>query len=225
MKKVIAVAGHSGAGKTTCSGFLAETLGADHIHADVYLKQTPFLCPEIYEKIYRQKPDLKDVTKTIDIIKSGSHEHEKEYISLVLPTINSLLQKDYQDFKKNDKSFLLLDWIDIAITDLWKTADYKVLVCSSRENRHKALDKRQRKNGYFDESIGARRDIAHRDAVRHAENTSNVILFNNYNETFFEHIKTISEGMFKGKSPAKLTQFLSGTEKKIIDEIHLDGSF
>ena len=200
MRKVICVSGLSGVGKTTLCNILSQNLDVMHIVVDEIYKQTPFCCPNEFKQIYGQLSNAENIKQTLSLIKDGTVEKEMEYFTAVFSTVNSMIMKISEDFMQSDKRFLLLDWSAIAQTDLWKTADYKILVYSAKLQRHNALMEREIKKYHsFRSDLINVRDQIYGDAVKVAEKDANIILHNNYDASFYDYIKQISERIFKNR--------------------------
>ena len=187
--KLIIITGKSGSGKTFVAKKLALELNATHINLDEISHQTltlkkikDFVLSEFGQDVFdefgnidRKKLGAKAFVNNESLQKLND-KSEKEMEKIIDEKIGSC--KD---------NFLILDYLLLPKMKYFKTADIKILVTSTSQNRKNRIVKRDNiSEEYF--------NIREQNTIDFNENDYNIIIENNENIDFSKLIKTIKAG-------------------------------
>jgi len=148
--KLICVAGHSGAGKTTLIKSLIRRLPeAKTITCDKFMFESVSHYRTQFEEMFNFSVDETDCansfrrgTKNIAPVKLGA------YFKLIVPYVERRIIDVIGEMKKQGTNYLFIDWLALPYFNLWASSDYRILVHSPEALRADNLKGRLLNEGY-----------------------------------------------------------------------------
>lgn len=137
--KIIGISGGSGAGKSTVSEKLAETLpNSIRINGDFFMHQeSKRLEKQIFKKLGIQKE--KEVFSYNYYFES--FDNVKVWVETIKESVitkaQNLIDKEYKD-----KDYIIFDWVFLPMSDYFKECDYTICIKTDYEKRLVRLTKR-----------------------------------------------------------------------------------
>jgi len=199
-KKIICVAGFSGSGKTTASKTMKRYLGNTvRINGDLFMFDAIPLLPKESEKIFGEPVDTDDgLDYLIRFTHKLTSQTTKDYIFMARPYVNKKVIETANNLAlEQGIDFIIADCIALPNLDVWKQADYRVVVMpKSWEVLVKRLIQRGKETGtdVADVAVAENRRFAVEEEISIAIATNvDHIIYNNYDEQLEEDVKILCE--------------------------------
>jgi len=194
--KLICVAGHSGAGKTTLIKSLTGKLsGAKTITCDKFMFESVSHYRSQFEEMFNFAVDDADCansfrrgTKNIAPIKLGT------YFKLIVPYVESRIMDVINEMQNQNTEYLFIDWLALPYFNIWGRSDYRVLVHSPEALRADNLKGRLLNEGYsLDDAMEQvhLRYPAVLDVIENANPRADFTVHNKYDKSLLEEAEQI----------------------------------
>lgn len=174
--KIIIVSGKSGVGKTTVTGLLAQKEGVEHICVDDIVERYKMGSKIVnIMQTYKKNTEkttfarkINDGTPSVyELSENETNEEARKRLIQISMKINFVLKQMVEEKSKKNPDFLVIDFLLPNLLYCWRTADERILVTKSLNNRIEHLKKRKRRlkgNVVIDED-----NIRMRDALSYCE--------------------------------------------------------
>ena len=149
--KTIAIAGHSGAGKSTVAGMLLEKLpNAQLLPLDLPFIAAPLKFKEEYERIFNLPLDVNDHINCLRVAMDSNPVALRNYIKLITPFLDEEISKEKEKIASRtkgttDTKYLITDFFGFPNLSYWTKADYRIMVdAPNKQERNVRLVEREK---------------------------------------------------------------------------------
>lgn len=186
--KIICVSGQFCSGKTTAIDIMAQNLpNSAIVHGDNYLTDALLNHQKEFEEIYQVNLDLMNPTASLRSVNNiATTENIKTYIqfcNIFVPDIEKDIEKAVVENKKQGKEFIVVEYVSLPSFNIWKYADFRIMIVPNMEIRKKKLYERTIAKREYNEDFELIRESAFKDIIENAKNIDFVIE-NNFDENF-----------------------------------------
>jgi len=203
-KKIVAVTGHSGCGKSTVAKMLTEKLP----NAKLLLLDLPFIAAPLkfakeFEEIFKMPLDVNDHINCLRLAMDSSSEALRNYMELIRPFLDEEVEKELVNLKADDGvDFIIIEYISLPKLLVWRKADYRIMVDAPREERNTRLYERERDDTisiHSNPKCGEIREEAVKDFMATAHDVSYMI-YNCYDDHLEKEVQYLCEKIAASKN-------------------------
>jgi len=172
--KIICVAGQVCAGKTTTTDIIARQLpNSAIVRGDNFLKSAFINHKDDFEEIYNVPFDIDRPYESFEQIRydisAESVNKYRQYCNAFRPYIEQEILKEVDENRKQAKDFVVIDYIALSVFEIWKLADYRIMIVSNNELRLPKLYQRTiDKGNEYNEDFVLMREKAVADVIENA---------------------------------------------------------
>ena len=192
--KIICITGHCGTGKTTAIKIMEKQLpNSAVVRGDKYWIDAILKHQNEFEEIYHIPLDMNKPYECLINVSNDSNIENKEkflkFFCSFAPFIEKNIEEKILECQKSAKDFILVEYVTLPMFQIWKKADFRIMITSNREKRHikiaeRTLEKRGTNNE--DEFAKLRENVF----ARFIENINDVdiTIYNKYNNEFAKEL-------------------------------------
>lgn len=195
--KIICIAGHSCSGKSTALEFLRRFLpNSKTVSGDSFWLESLVHFAKEFEQIFgipldREKPGASLIRVECD--PHTTTEKYRELFHLRAAFVEKQINKEINKAKEQGKDYIIVEYVLLPVLDVWKSADFRIMVTSKKSVRAEQLLVRFAKYGNPED--GARRshnlrEIVFGEVVDNAVDVDFVVQ-NNYDKTFERDLEKV----------------------------------
>jgi dephospho-CoA kinase len=195
--KTVCISGQFGSGKSTAADIIEKYLpNSAIIHSDSFWVEALKKHKKEFRKIFNFQLDIKHPT---DSIRQAAHsdpieslKKSRKFNDVILPYIESEIEKKVAKNKKLGKKFVIIEYISLPSFDIWKRADCRILIVPNEEIHFKKLYQREITKRDYDEEFESTRQKTFAGVIKNAKNIDFTIK-NDYDKNFEKDLIRVCE--------------------------------
>ena len=199
--KVICLTGYSGSGKSKATDLFVENLpNATVIKGSDFLRTSAPHFPKEFEEIFEMPLDAINPEDSLREGVNKSTRQHRAYMDVIASYMETQIKNAMNDARNKGFNFLIIDWIELPKMDVWKTANYRIMVDAPddiRTNRLLNRDGRSEKaKKFYSEKTSVIRRETFNEVLQNAKPVD-YLMYNGYNEHLLGEIQYLCQKIIK----------------------------
>jgi uridine kinase len=214
--KTICIAGHCCSGKTTAIGLMAQ-----HLPNSIAVRSENLLAAALlnhrkeFEKFYGIPLNIENPYESYrHVLNNASVENVKiycQFLDVLAPFLENKMEEAVGE-KRYGKDFILVEYVMVPIFKMWRYADCRVMITSSKELRETKWRERAIAKGSYNENDFHHyvREAALTEITTNASNID-VTIENKYDENFEKDLVWLCQNLRAAQKNLKIISSIRNT--------------
>ena len=185
--KIICITGFSGSGKSKATDMFVENLpNSAAVMGSLFLRHSAPLFKKEFEEIFEMTLDMEHPEDSLREGVNKSAAQHRAYMDVIGSYIENEINTAIKNAEENGCEYFIVDWIELPILEIWKKADYRIMIDAQDDVRTYHLA--NRRNGrsenamkFYSERTSQIRKDTFREALVNAKGVD-YLIFNEYDE-------------------------------------------
>jgi len=202
--KIICLTGYSGSGKSKATDLFVENLpNATSIKGSVFLRNSAPLFPKEFEEIFEIPLDVNHPEDSLrEGVNKSAFQH-RAYMDVIASYMENEIENTIKTATEKGFGFLVIDWIELPKMEVWKRADYRIMVDAPDKIRTAHLINRGGRSENVKKFYSENTSIIRKETFKGVLCSAKLVdylIYNEYDEHLSNEIQYLCDKIIKSKN-------------------------